>query len=51
MIDEIENSLFKDSKQLVVVLKDLNDIKQVCKPQTYERDGEAMMLHKQKNHI
>ncbi|CAD8201589.1 unnamed protein product [Paramecium octaurelia] len=51
VIDEIENSLFKENKQLVVVLKDLNDIKQICKPQTYERDGEAMMLYKQKNHI
>ncbi|CAD8189525.1 unnamed protein product [Paramecium pentaurelia] len=51
MIDEIENSIFKDNKQLVVVLKDLNDIKQICKPKTYEKDGEAMMLYKQKNHI
>lgn len=32
MIDEIENSLFKDNKQLIVVLKDLSDIKMICKP-------------------
>ncbi|CAD8203337.1 unnamed protein product [Paramecium pentaurelia] len=51
MIDEIESSLFKDNKQLIVVLKDLSDIKLICKPQTYEKDGEAMMLYKQKNHI
>ncbi|CAD8110764.1 unnamed protein product [Paramecium sonneborni] len=51
MIDEIETSQFVQNKQLTVVLKDLNDIKQICKPQTYEKEGEAMMLYKQKNHV
>ncbi|CAD8117925.1 unnamed protein product [Paramecium sonneborni] len=51
MIDEIEQSHFIASKALEVVITDLNQIKEICKPQLFEQKGEALMLNKQKNHI
>ncbi|CAD8206870.1 unnamed protein product [Paramecium pentaurelia] len=51
MIDEIEQSHFIASKALEIVIADLKQIKDICKPQLFEQKGEALMLNKQKNHI
>ncbi|CAD8123009.1 unnamed protein product [Paramecium sonneborni] len=51
MIDQIEESFFKNNNQLLLVVKDLTKIKAICQPQKYQKGGEALMLHKQKKHI
>ncbi|CAD8123121.1 unnamed protein product [Paramecium sonneborni] len=51
MIDEIEESFFKNNNQLLLVVKVLKKIKSICQPQQYQKGGEAFTLHKQKKHI
>ncbi|CAD8192542.1 unnamed protein product [Paramecium octaurelia] len=51
MLDELEQSHFIASKALEIVVADLKQIKDICKPQLFEQKGEALMLNKQKNHV